>query len=110
MPYPPIIPAGQPSVIRRAPSFLTRTPKAPTRPLAFRHIYFEVKLFIARPCFATGCGGSAEVQKVPANEGGPRVPNAAAALGWRRDAAPAECRRTFTTGCQGFRATMSHQT
>src|SRR5712691_855047 len=27
------------------------------------------------------------------------VPNAAAALGWRRDAAPAECRRTSTTGC-----------
>jgi hypothetical protein len=30
----------------------------------------------------------------------PGVPTAAAAAGWMRDAVPAECRRTFTTGCQ----------
>jgi hypothetical protein len=29
----------------------------------------------------------------------PGVPNVAAAVGWRWDAVPAECRRTFTTGC-----------
>ena len=28
-----------------------------------------------------------------------RGPNVAAALGWRRDAAPAECSWSFTTGC-----------
>src|ERR1700686_1258726 len=34
----------------------------------------------------------------------PGVPNAAAALGGRRDAAPAECSWTFTTGCPGRNA------
>ena len=33
----------------------------------------------------------------------PEAPDAAAALGWGRDAAPAQCGRTFTAGCQRFR-------